>query len=280
MGWATRANLRDAAGRGGSGVDGYSAEQVRAAEAPHLAAGEPLMAIAAAGLADAIRDALRDRGADADADAIGDPDADSDAGVAADSGDAVRGVAGASILILVGTGNNGGDALFAGAELAGEGADVVLLPVGERMHPQGRDAALAAGARIREPAEALVELPGLAGRSHVIVDGILGTGTGASPALRGTAREVVAAILPALQGRQRPTVIAVDIPSGVSPDDGSVPDPTVLPADVTVTFGGVKAGLLLPPASRLAGRLRLIDIGLGPELARMEPLLIVPDAAG
>jgi NAD(P)H-hydrate epimerase len=232
-------------------VDGYSAKQVREAEAPHLAAGEPLMAIAAAGLADAIRDALWDRIADGRTDAV----------------------RGASILILVGTGNNGGDALFAGAELAREGADVVLLPVGERMHAEGRDAALAAGGLVREPAEAIAELPELAAHSDVIVDGILGTGTGARPALRGTAREAVAAILPALRGPSRPTVIAVDIPSGISPDDGSVPDPTVLPADVTVTFGGAKAGLLLPPASALAGRVRLVDIGLGPDLARMVPLV-------
>jgi hypothetical protein len=53
----------------------------------------------------------------------------------------------------------------------------------------------------------------------------------------------------------------------------------VLPADFTVTFGGVKAGLLLPPASALSGRVRLVDIGLGPELARMQPLLVAPDAA-
>jgi NAD(P)H-hydrate epimerase len=231
-------------------MDGYSAEQVREAEAPHLAAGEPLMAIAAAGLAEAIRDALRER-----------------------AGGAAQAARGASILVLVGTGNNGGDALFAAAELAGAGADVLLVPVGSRMHEEGRDAALAAGAQIREPGEAMAELPRLASRADVIVDGILGTGTGASPALRGTAREVVAAILPALQAQPRPTVIAVDIPSGVSPDDGSVPDPTVLPADVTVTFGGVKAGLLLPPASGLAGSVRLVDIGLGPDLARMVPVL-------
>ncbi len=239
-------------------MNGYSAQQVRDAEAPHLAAGEPLMAIAAAGLADAIRELLRDR-------------------TAADS---TSGLRGATILILVGTGNNGGDALFAGAELAREGAEVILLPVGERMHAEGRDAALAAGARVREPAEAIAELPELAQRVDVIVDGILGTGTGASPALRATAREVVAAILPALQGKPRPAVVAVDIPSGVSPDDGSVPDPTVLPADLTVTFGGVKAGLLLPPASALAGRVRLVDIGLGPDLARMVPVVRTPRDGG
>ncbi len=239
-------------------MDGYSAQQVRDAEAPHLAAGEPLMAIAAAGLAAAIRETLRAR----------------IAGVATDA------VADATILILVGTGNNGGDALFAGAELAAEGAQVIVLPVGDRMRAEGRDAALASGAVLRKPPEVMAELPELAARAHVIVDGILGTGTGASPALRGTAREVVSAILPALRASSRPAVIAVDIPSGISPDDGSVPDPTVLPADVTVTFGGVKAGLLLPPASTLAGTVRLVDIGLGPDLARMIPRVRTEGATG
>jgi NAD(P)H-hydrate epimerase len=54
-----------------------------------------------------------------------------------------------------------------------------------------------------------------------------------------------------------------------------VPDPLVLPADVTVTFGGYKAGLLLEPASRLAGRIVLVDIGLGPDLEAFTPLAIV-----
>ena len=69
--------------------------------------------------------------------------------------------------------------------------------------------------------------------------------------------------------------MAVDLPSGVHPDDGSVPDPTVLRADVTVTFGAVKAGLLLEPAAEYAGRIELVDLGLGPELAAMTPLVTV-----
>jgi NAD(P)H-hydrate epimerase len=56
--------------------------------------------------------------------------------------------------------------------------------------------------------------------------------------------------------------VAVDIPSGVGPDDGAVPDPTVLPADLTVTFGGCKAGLLRQPAAGLAGRIVVVDIGI------------------
>jgi NAD(P)H-hydrate repair Nnr-like enzyme with NAD(P)H-hydrate epimerase domain len=61
------------------------------------------------------------------------------------------------------------------------------------------------------------------------------------------------------------------VPSGIGADDGSVPDPMVLPAAVTVTFGAVKAGLLLPPAAGLAGRIRLVEVGL--DLDGVEPLV-------
>ena len=90
-------------------------------------------------------------------------------------------------------------------------------------------------------------------------------------------RAAVAAILPLLGGPGAPAVVAVDIPSGIDADDGAVPDPVVLPADVTVTFGGIKAGLLLPPARDLAGEIVLVDIGIGDELGKLEPLLRLPD---
>jgi len=249
-------------------VDGYSAQQMRDAEAPRLAAGEPLMARAVAGLAREIRAVLSD--------AVGTPTG--------------------RVLLLVGSGNNGGDALFAGAELAEGGCDVSVIEVGSRTHGAGRAAALAAGARVLDvavgdgaaggdgvtaPADGAhvneAAIRDLAAGVDVIVDGILGTGAGAgsgsSPALRGKARAVVTAILPVVRSSGAPRVVAVDIPSGIGPDDGSVPDPIVLPADVTVTFGGYKAGLLLSPAREFAGDVRLIDIGLAADLARMEPLV-------
>jgi hydroxyethylthiazole kinase-like uncharacterized protein yjeF len=226
-------------------VDGYSAQQIRDAEAPLLAAGEPLMQRAAAALADVIVTLLPT--------------------------DAT-----ARILVLVGSGNNGGDALFAAAALAERGCDVAIVSVGSRIHEEGLTAALKAGAYGVDPRDArhLVEL---AAASTVIVDAILGTGSGigvgASPALRGRAREVVAALIPIVSAEDGPRVVAVDIPSGIDPDDGSVPDQTVLPADVTVTFGACKAGLLLPPAAALAGDIRVIDIGLGAQLAHVEPVV-------
>jgi len=219
---------------------GYTAQQIRDAEAPYLAAGEPLMARAAAALADVVREVLVDR-------------------------DAAPG----RVLLLVGSGNNGGDALFAGASLARDGLEVSIVELGSRTHEEGLQAAADAGARVLPDAVAA------AGSADVIVDGILGTGAAATPALRGHAREVVASLVPTLSGRDAAAVVAVDIPSGINPDDGSVPDPTVLPADVTVSFGGYKAGLLQGDAVRLAGEVRLIDIGIGDELAKMTPVVEV-----
>ncbi len=226
---------------------GYSAEQIRAAEAPHLAAGEPLMQLAAAGLAVAIREEFAEM-------------EDSSTG--------------ASVLLLVGSGDNGGDALFAGAELAASGCRVAFAQLGSRTHAAGLAAALDAGATIvdlgDDPVTAVTEA---ATDADVIVDGILGTGAYRSPALRGIAREAVAALRP-LAASPRRRVVAVDLPSGIDPDTGALPDETVLPADVTVTFGAYKAGLLRNPGAMYAGRVVLVDIGLLPDLDGVEPLIV------
>jgi NAD(P)H-hydrate epimerase len=206
---------------------GYSAAQVRTAEVPLLAAGEPLMLRAAAGLEAAVARLV---------------------------------AAPARILLIVGSGDNGGDALFAGAGLARRGNTVSILATGDRMHEAALTAALAAGAHVVDhPVE-----------SDVVVDGILGTGTSSDPALRGRAREIVDALLGTARRENAPLVVAVDLPSGIHPDTGEVNGP-VLPADVTVTFGAIKAGLLLEPAKSLAGRIELIDLGL--DLSEVEPLV-------
>ncbi|MCS5723323.1 NAD(P)H-hydrate epimerase [Herbiconiux sp. CPCC 203407] len=241
-------------------TSGYTARQVRDAEAPHLAAGEPLMQRAAHGLATEIRRVLD--------------------GASAASAGRGRPPAG-GVLLLVGSGDNGGDALFAGAELAASGVEVRAIGVGSRMHEAGSEAAHAAGVRFVETApEAPPGLPALLRETAVIVDGILGTGTTAdSPALRGAAREVVHGIRAELAALSRelpegvtgPLVVAVDIPSGIDPDSGETADDIVLPADLTVTFGGVKAGLLRGHGARLAGEVVLVEIGIEGDLAAVEP---------
>jgi NAD(P)H-hydrate epimerase len=180
----------------------------------------------------------------------------------------------AHVLVLAGAGNNGGDALFAAALLADHGARVSIVPTSDRLHREGLEVALAAGAALRPPDESPAVVAELAREADVILDGILGTGVAGDPVLRGPARTVVGAILPLVSGAvagpgRRPLVVAVDLPSGIGVDDGRVPDTTVLPADLTVTFGGIKSGLVRRPAADYTGRLVVVDIGIGEELERI-----------
>ncbi|MBA8988921.1 hydroxyethylthiazole kinase-like uncharacterized protein yjeF [Curtobacterium pusillum] len=254
-------------------MDGYGGDQIRAAERPHLDAGEPLMQRAADGLS-AIVGGLLDDPAVRPGDGPG------------------------SVLLLVGSGDNGGDALFAGARLAADGRRVAVLRVGSRVHEAGLAAALDAGARLldgpTEPGATAGDagaadilqaaVPDDGGRlasvatgaaldADLVLDGILGIGVRGPAALRSPAREVVDAIRELARDQRAPFVVAVDVPSGIDVDTGGIADDHVLHADVTVTFGGVKAGLLMGPAATLAGRIVLVDVGIGAELAAAEPLV-------
>ncbi|SEE30267.1 yjeF C-terminal region, hydroxyethylthiazole kinase-related/yjeF N-terminal region [Streptomyces sp. 3213] len=187
-------------------------------------------------------------------------------------------VYGSRVALLVGSGDNGGDALYAGARLARRGAAVTaVLLAPDRTHARGLAALLRAGGRTVSPDAA--EEPVL--RADLVLDGIVGIGG------RGGLRPD-AARLAALAGDSRGVVVAVDLPSGVEADTGEVPGAAVR-ADLTVTFGTHKPGLLIDPAREYAGSVRLVDIGLDVELppepeaealqhADVAALLPVPDA--
>ncbi|MFF9506113.1 NAD(P)H-hydrate dehydratase [Streptomyces sp. NPDC014724] len=208
----------------------YSVQTVRAAERAlmdRLPEGA-LMQRAAAGLAAACADVLRRRGR----------------------------VYGARVVLLVGSGDNGGDALYAGARLARRGAGVrAVLTSPGRAHEGGLAALLAAGGRVAE-GDAATSAWG--GHIDLVVDGITGIGG------RGGLRPDAAALVRAFEATGA-VFVAVDLPSGVEADSGEVLGETVR-ADATVTFGTHKPGLLVDPAASLAGALHLVDIGLGPEL--------------
>ncbi|MGZ4609211.1 MAG: NAD(P)H-hydrate dehydratase [Actinomycetes bacterium] len=156
----------------------------------------------------------------------------------------VERVYGARVLLLVGTGDNGGDALFAGARLAARGARVEALLLGSRSHAGGLAALRAAGGRV------VADLPG---RVDLVVDGI--TGIGGQGGLRERAADVVRRLPPDA------VVVAVDVPSGVDADTGEVSGVAVR-ADATVTFGALKPGLTIDPGAGRAGVVELVDIGL------------------
>jgi hydroxyethylthiazole kinase-like uncharacterized protein yjeF len=174
-------------------------------------------------------------------------------------------VYGARVLLLVGSGDNGGDALYAGARLADRGAGVEAVLLGSRVHEAGLAALRRAGGKVIDSVASLKLPPDL------VVDGIIGIG--GSGGLREAAAAVVA-VLP-----RTALVVAVDVPSGVDADTGEVSGPAVS-ADVTVTFGVLKPGLVIDPGAGHAGVVELIDIGLDlPDPAPVE-VLQAGDVAG
>ncbi|MDH6704541.1 hydroxyethylthiazole kinase-like uncharacterized protein yjeF [Kitasatospora sp. MAA19] len=161
-------------------------------------------------------------------------------------------VYGSRVVVLAGSGDNGGDALYAGAALARRGARVAaVLLAPERVHTGGLAALRAAGGRVVLDREA-----GLAdfSRADLVLDGIVGIG--GRGGLRSEAR-------PYAQAPRRGVVVAVDLPSGVNADTGEVPG-EALRADVTVCFGTYKPGLLVDPGASYTGAVQLVGIGLEP----------------
>ncbi|WP_330240322.1 NAD(P)H-hydrate dehydratase [Streptomyces sp. NBC_00525] len=173
-------------------------------------------------------------------------------------------VYGSRVVLLVGTGDNGGDALYAGARLARRGAGVVAVRVVPgRAHEGGSAALRAAGGHLVDGEESTVH-EDWAGRIDLVVDAITGIGG------RGGLRPGAAALVRRYTAHGAP-VLAVDLPSGVEADTGEVTGDAVR-ADVTVTFGAYKPALLVDPAAERAGALSLVDIGLGPELPAVPDL--------
>ncbi|MFH8219940.1 NAD(P)H-hydrate dehydratase [Streptomyces sp. NPDC018057] len=177
------------------------------------------------------------------------------AGLAAACADLLGRVYGSRVVLLVGSGDNGGDALYAGARLARRGAGVTAVELAPgRTHPGGLAALRRAGGTVVR-AEAG---PAAVDRADLVVDGIVGIG-----GKGGLRPEAVP--LAGHAARARAAVVAVDLPSGVEADSGEVRGAAVR-AGLTVTFGTHKPGLLVDPAREYAGTVRLVDIGLGAEL--------------
>ncbi|MBI0296866.1 NAD(P)H-hydrate dehydratase [Streptomyces sp. PRKS01-29] len=178
------------------------------------------------------------------------------AGLAAACADLLGRVYGSRVALLVGSGDNGGDALYAGARLARRGAGVTaVLLTPDRAHPGGLAALRAAGGRVATASEANGDAEAAVARADLVIDGIVGIG--GKGGLRPDAEQLVRAV--------RGIVVAVDLPSGIDADTGEVRG-TAVDADATITFGAYKPGLLIDPAHTHSGALRLIDIGLDAQL--------------
>ncbi|TDD25246.1 NAD(P)H-hydrate dehydratase [Kribbella turkmenica] len=163
---------------------------------------------------------------------------------------------GARVILLVGSGDNGGDALYAGVRLARRGAHVTAVLLSDEAHAAGVEALLAVGGRVGSADD-------VAG-ADVVVDGIVGIG--GRPGLRPDALAVVESA-----AQNGVPIVAVDVPSGVDVDTGETPEPHVRAA-LTVTFGTHKICHLIDPAASACGPVHLVDIGLDLPPAAAESL--------
>ncbi len=159
------------------------------------------------------------------------------------------------VVALVGSGNNGGDALVLLRSLAAWGRSVTAVLAGGREPDPGLLHALDLPVLRPGAGEGEEALRRIAG-AGVLVDGLLGTG------IRGAPRDPVATAIGWLNGAGRP-VLALDVPSGVDADSGAVPGAAVR-ADVTVCLGWPKLGVLFHPARARAGRIVVVEIGFPP----------------
>ena len=186
--------------------------------------------------------------------------------------------AGLRVDVVVGRGDNGGDGWAVAPLLAARGAAVrIIAPDGvdtatSEASARARSRWLATGGPVRTGAVTpqLVDDDGRA-RADVVVDCLLGTG--ASGALRGSVAEAAAAVRAAHAGGA--IVVACDLPTGVSADDGAVAEGAVS-ADVTVTFGALKRGMLLAPGAVHCGRIEVAGIGA----RSAEAVASLPPASG
>lgn len=149
---------------------------------------------------------------------------------------------GGRILVFAGPGDNGGDAIIAADLLkrAGYRVQIFQLPSSRRLGTL--DVGLWTGV-------------------DLVIDGLFGTGL--SRPVKGEFKKAIESLNQAKRVNPRLRVLAVDIPSGLNADTGK-PMGAAVTADVTVTFGLPKLGLVQQSAADSVGKLRVADIGFSP----------------
>jgi hydroxyethylthiazole kinase-like uncharacterized protein yjeF len=182
------------------------------------------------------------------------------------------GLYGTRAVVVCGKGNNGGDGLVAARHLARSGVRVSLLMLAEPedlREPSATNFARLDEVDVRVRSFSAPLLARELARADVAVDAIFGTG------FRGAPEEEWAAAIEGLNEGGAP-IVAVDIPSGVDGETGAVEGEAVW-ADVTVTFGAAKTGVVLLPGAERAGIVEVADIGFPADLVRSDLWLMEAD---
>ena len=169
------------------------------------------------------------------------------------------------VIVLSGSGNNGGDGIVIARNLYNWGwnVKVLLMSKEDKLSPDCL-AQLRIARKLKVPVEFRTALNDKDLHSAVVVDALLGTGI--NKPVTPPMSDIIAFI-----NRADVRVVSVDIPSGISSDDGQVKGEAVL-ADYTVTFGLPKIGHLLHPGAEHTGHLFIEDIGFPAELLSSETL--------
>jgi hydroxyethylthiazole kinase-like uncharacterized protein yjeF len=173
------------------------------------------------------------------------------------------------VVVVAGPGNNGGDGIVVARELHNEGWDVEAFLVSGSENLRGdallqHNFAMKLGVRMRPVEELLARDVSVFRKHSIIVDSIFGTGLGKN--ITGRILEVIKVI-----NRSGMPVISVDIPSGISSDNGQVMGDAVK-ADCTVTFGLPKRGHVLYPGAQYTGTLIVEAIGFPREFLASEKI--------
>ena len=179
-------------------------------------------------------------------------------------------VQGKCVLVLCGSGNNGGDGLVVARKILSDGGRPQVLLLGDPGRYRGASAVnwniVQRSGIATETYTTPAALDDLLSACHLVVDGILGTGL--SKPVRGHYADVIDRV----NASQRP-IISLDIPSGIHGDNGQMMG-TAIHADLTVTFGLPKVGNLLYPGFACGGELFTTHIAFPPELTRSTELTI------
>ena len=174
------------------------------------------------------------------------------------------------VLVLVGPGNNGGDGLVCARHLHQEGIDVRVY-----LWKRSVDAADDYEQHFAKLMDLDVDschaeidtdfsiLDFWLDEADILIDSLLGTG--ANRPIEGQLAALLDRVAARLDREERPTVVAVDSPSGLNCDTGSI-DPYALSADLTVTFAYAKHGHFIFPGAAHVGELIVADIGTSPDL--------------
>lgn len=175
------------------------------------------------------------------------------------------------VLVVCGPGNNGGDGFVAARHLASHGFNVTVVLIGTANNIRTDIARrnwsilkkMIFSVKLVELKDStrLSELEELLKRSDIVIDAIFGVGI--RGAVRGFAREIIE-LINSLKKNMGYVVIAVDVPSGLDAFDGKVYG-SVIKADYTITFHGLKKGL----SEDIAGKIIVRGIGIPPEASLM-----------